>query len=60
MVAARMSLGFIEEGITGEPARLPEGMTGLNIDALSRLVQPETNESDRRIWRTGSGVHPCR
>jgi hypothetical protein len=56
MVAAKMSLAFIEEGITGEPAKLPEGMTGLNIDALSRLVQPETKESDpqnleNRVWR---------
>ena len=61
MVAARMSLGFIEEGITGEPARLPEGMTGLNLDALSRLVQPETYESDpqnleNRVWRSSLPV----
>ena len=61
MVAARMSLGFLEQGITGEPPKLPEGMTGLNLDALSRLVQPQTYESDpqnleNRVWRTSLPV----
>jgi hypothetical protein len=56
MQAARMSLGFLEEGVSGGKARLPPGMAKLNIDSLSRLLQDQSYESDphnleHRVWR---------
>ena len=61
MVAARMSLGFLEEAITGERAKLPAGMANMSLDALCRLVQRQTSESDpqnleHRVWRSSRPV----
>jgi len=56
MVAARMALGFLEEGISGVPARLPFSMARHSINELSKLVASQSGQSDpenveRRTWR---------
>jgi hypothetical protein len=56
MLAARMSLGFLEQGLTGESPRLPDGMQRLSLNELSKLVMVQTHQShaeniEHRIWR---------
>lgn len=55
MVAARMARGFFQEALTNAPALLPEGMTRLSLNELSKLVLPESGQSDpdnieKRAW----------
>ncbi|HTX48231.1 MAG TPA: hypothetical protein VME40_02460 [Caulobacteraceae bacterium] len=57
MAAARMALGFMEQGLTGRAPRLPSSMKRHSLNELSILVQtdlptisdPEMIE--RRVWR---------
>jgi hypothetical protein len=61
MIAARMSLGFFEEGITGCAATLPTGMVRLSLNELSKLALPQSGESnpenlEKRTWRASRGV----
>jgi hypothetical protein len=57
MIAARMSLGFFAEGLSGgRQIKLPTGMARHSLNELSKLVQRESRLSDpemveRRIWR---------
>jgi hypothetical protein len=61
MVAARMSLGFFREGVSKESAPLPPSMKRLSLNELSRLVQPQTGQSEpenveHRVWRMSRPV----
>jgi hypothetical protein len=61
MVAARMALGFIEEGLTGKPVRLPPSMRRHSLNQLSALVKSDLPLDDpemieRRIWRASRPV----
>jgi hypothetical protein len=55
MVASRMSLGFLREDISGETVTLPPSMARHSLNELSKLVQPQSGQSDpenveRRAW----------
>jgi len=62
MAAARMALGFMEQGLTRRAPRLPAGMKRHSLNELSILVQtdlptisdPEMIE--RRVWRESRPV----
>lgn len=60
MAAARMSLGFLEEGFTKKPARLPEGMSEMSLASLSTLVRSDAGVEDPRnvetLWRESQSV----
>lgn len=61
MIAARMSLGYFEEGITGRPPALPPEMARLSLNELSKLVLPQSGESnpdnlEKRAWRASLPV----
>jgi hypothetical protein len=56
MIASRMSLGFLQEALAKQPARLPASMSRLSINELSKLVLDQSGESDpenveKRVWR---------
>jgi hypothetical protein len=56
MIASRMSLGFLQEAVTDQPAVLPPGMPRLSLNALSMLVLDQSRESvpenvEKRAWR---------
>ena len=60
-VAARMAIAFLKEVETGEPPRLPAGLTRLSINELSKLVLPDSGQRDpenveSRIWRPSRPV----
>jgi hypothetical protein len=60
-VASRMSLGFFQEGISQEAARLPASMVCLSLNELSELVQSQSGWSDpenveRRAWHDSRPV----
>ena len=51
-----MSLGLFAEGLSGEAARLPNGMTHLSINQLSKLVILDVHIGDpqnieKLVWR---------
>jgi len=61
MVASRMSLGFLKEGLTGEEMELPPGMTRHSINQLCELVLADSRESvaeniEKRSWRESRPV----
>jgi len=61
MVAARMSLGFFSEAITGRPAVLPASMARHSLHELSKLVLEQSGEKysqnvRRRAWRGSRSV----
>ena len=61
MLAARMSLGFLEEGVTGAPITLPDGMKRLSLNELSDLVLRQSRQADphnveQRTWRPAKPV----
>ena len=56
MVAARMSLGYFQEGIAQQPATLPPSINSLSLNELSKLVLSQSGESnsenvEHRAWR---------
>ena len=56
MIAARMGLGYLEEGLTGKAAKLPASMGGKHtVEGLSELVLRHSGESSaenvrKRAW----------
>lgn len=66
MFAGWMTLGFIEEGVTGKPLRLPPGMPSMSVSNLARRVSRQVGLEDdvtcenyedaikafeKRVWR---------
>jgi len=56
MVAGRMAIGFLKEGLPGHPLIRPPGLKRLSINQLARLVLDDTRFTDphnveTRIWR---------
>jgi hypothetical protein len=61
MIASRMSLGFLEEGLTKRAAKLPAGMKRHTLNELAKLVRAQSHMNDpemveRRIWRASRYV----
>ena len=60
MAASRMALGFLEEGLTGLPAKLPRSMTKHTLAALSGLVREDAGIEEpanvAKIWRDAQPV----
>ena len=56
MIAGRMAVAFLTGALPGQVLKLPQGLTRLSINQLSRLVLDDTGFTDphnveTRIWR---------
>jgi hypothetical protein len=61
LVAGRMAIGFLKEGVAGPVTERPAGLSRVSINQMARLVIDDTGQTDpenveTRIWRASLPV----